>query len=206
MLFWYVARSSGLVAWALLTASVLWGLSLTTKVLNGRPRPAWLLDLHRYLGGLATIFVVVHIAGILADSYLHFGLASALVPFASKWRPAAIAWGVVAMYLLAAVELTSLARKYLPRRAWKAVHFSSLPLFVFATIHAYTAGTDARTWAFELPAAVAVLLVAWLTGIRIARGPRSARASEVGKAGVRLSAGTQAAHGQILAQDANMSV
>ena len=37
---WYVARASGIVAWVLLAASVLWGLAITTRVMNGRPRPA----------------------------------------------------------------------------------------------------------------------------------------------------------------------
>ena len=33
-LLWYTARASGLVAWALLSAGVLWGLALSTKVLG----------------------------------------------------------------------------------------------------------------------------------------------------------------------------
>ena len=199
MLVWYIARSSGMVAWALLAASVLWGLSLTTKILNGRPRPSWLLDLHRYLGGLATIFVVVHVAGILADTFVHFGLASVLVPFASTWRPAAVAWGIVGLYLLTAVEVTSLVRARLPKRAWRAIHFASFPLFVVATIHALMAGTDTRTWAFELLAALTVSLVAWLTGVRISQGARSPSNPRAA-----FTARTQPAHGQFLGQNANM--
>ncbi|HEY0396749.1 MAG TPA: ferredoxin-NADPH reductase, partial [Acidimicrobiia bacterium] len=53
---WYVARSAGLVAWALLAASVLWGLALSTKILSPKVRPNWILDLHRWLGGLALVF------------------------------------------------------------------------------------------------------------------------------------------------------
>jgi methionine sulfoxide reductase heme-binding subunit len=207
MLVWYIARSSGLIAWALLAASVLWGLGLTTKVLRGRPRPAWLLDLHRYLGGLATIFVVVHVAGVLADTYVHFGLASVFVPFASSWRPVAVAWGVAGLYLLAAVELTSLLRARLPKRAWRAVHFASFPLFVTATIHALTAGTDTRTWAFELLATLVIVLVGWLTVVRVSRGSRSTRPSSSRQAGRRTPAFTarsQPAHGQFTSQDANM--
>ena len=56
-LLWYTARASGLVAWALLSAGVLWGLALSTKVLGPRPRPSWMLDLHRFLGGAAVAFV-----------------------------------------------------------------------------------------------------------------------------------------------------
>jgi len=56
-------------------------------------RPAWILDLHRFLGGLATIFVGVHVLAILADSYTNFGLSDVLLPLASKWHPVAVAWG-----------------------------------------------------------------------------------------------------------------
>ncbi len=164
-----------MIAWALLAASTLWGLSLTTRILKGRPRPSWLLDLHRYLGGLGTIFVGVHVAGIVADTYVHFGLASVLVPFASKWHPVAVAWGVTALYLFIAVELTSLARTKFPKRFWRATHFASFPLFLLSTIHALTAGTDAHTWAFQMLAVAVVALVVWLTGVRIAKDTRGGR-------------------------------
>ena len=167
MLPWYVARSSGLIAWALLAASVLWGLAISTRVLRGTPRPSWLLDLHRYLGGIATVFVGVHIVALLGDTYMHFGLASVLVPFASSWHPVAVAWGVTAFYVLLAVELTSLLRTRIPKRLWRATHYASFPLFVVATIHSVSAGTDARTWVFEVVATLTMMTVAALTALRI---------------------------------------
>jgi DMSO/TMAO reductase YedYZ heme-binding membrane subunit len=143
-LWWYVARASGIVAWAMLTASVLWGLMLSTKVRPPRVRPAWTLDLHRFLGGVATIFTGLHLVSIFLDSYVHFGPADFLLPFASSWKPAAVALGVLALYLLVAVEATSLAKRRLPRRVWRRVHVLSMPLFVLATMHFVTAGTDAH--------------------------------------------------------------
>jgi len=44
-----------------------------------------------------------------------------------------------------AVELTSLARKHLPHQLWRRVHVMALPLYVFATIHYLSAGTDAAS-------------------------------------------------------------
>lgn len=165
---WYLARAAGLVSWALLTSSVLWGLAISTKSFRSVARPAWLLDLHRYLGGLATVFVGVHVVALIADSYVHFGLADVLVPMASSWRTSAVAWGVVSLYLLLAVELTSLARRRLPRRAWRATHALAFPLFVTGTVHMLTAGTDAHTWLVEGAMVVAVVAVASLTGARLA--------------------------------------
>jgi sulfoxide reductase heme-binding subunit YedZ len=141
-IWWYQARAAGFVAYGLLTGSILLGLALSSRALGRRPRPAWLLDLHRGLGGLATIFVGVHLSALVADSYTHFGVADLLVPFASSWHPTAVAWGVVGFWLLLAVELTSLARRRLPPRLWRAVHVASFPLFVVSTLHVVFAGTD----------------------------------------------------------------
>src|SRR6516165_4304970 len=83
-LWWYVARSGGILAWVMLAAGVIWGLLLSTRVLGRRPRPAWLLDLHRFFGACAVVFVAIHVIAIVLDSYVHFGLADVLVPFASS--------------------------------------------------------------------------------------------------------------------------
>ena len=134
-LAWYVARTSGMLAWCLMSAAVIWGLLLSTRLMNRRPSPKWLLDLHRFLGGLAVTFTVIHVAGLVGDNYLHFGRADVLVPFASQWRPTAVALGVVSLWLLAAVEVTSLLMRYLPRRRWHQVHLASYAVFWSATLH-----------------------------------------------------------------------
>ena len=136
--------SGGIVAWALLAAASIWGLELSTKLRSPRVRPNWTLDLHRFLGGLAVVFTAVHVASILLDSYVHFGVAELFVPFASAWHPLAVAWGIVALYLLVAVEATSLARRRMPTVLWRRVHYLSFPLFVMATVHLLAAGSDAN--------------------------------------------------------------
>jgi len=163
---WYVARASGLVAWGTLAASVVWGLLMTTRIMKGRVRNNWLLDLHRWLGALALIFTGVHVGALLLDTYVHFGLASLLVPFAATWHPVAVAWGVTALYLLAAVELTSLARRRLNHRLWRRVHMLSFPLFVLSTVHGLTAGTDGRT---PMALITAVLVAAGVGALCVVR-------------------------------------
>jgi sulfoxide reductase heme-binding subunit YedZ len=141
-LWWYLSRSTGIVAWALLTASVLWGLLFSTKLLAGRPTPKWLLDLHRFLGALAVIFTGVHLATLVADSYTTFGLREILVPFAGTWKPAPVAAGVLAFYTLVAVEVSSLTMRRLPRRFWHAIHLTAFASFWAATVHGIAAGSD----------------------------------------------------------------
>ena len=147
--WWYVARASGIVAWALAVASVLWGIALATRALGPKAKAPWLLDLHRHLGGLTVLFTGIHLGALVADNYVHFGLADLLVPFAADWRTGAVAWGVVAFWLLLAVEITSLAMKQIPKRWWRRIHLLSYAVAVMATIHLFTAGTDATTMALR---------------------------------------------------------
>lgn len=166
-LWWYIARSTGIVSWLLVTAAVIWGLLLTTRLLGGRPAPKWLLDLHRFLGGLAVIFTALHLTGLVADTYTDFGLSDILVPFASAWKPIPVALGVVALYLLVAVEVTSLAMKRIPRRWWRGVHLTSFGLFWLATIHGITAGSDVAVPAMWISYVLAAGTVIFLTSLRV---------------------------------------
>ena len=167
MTWWYINRAAGLVAWALLSASIVLGLLLSSKALGKRVRPNWIQDFHRGLSGLAVVFVGVHVAGAIGDTYIHFGAADVLIPFASGWRPMAIAWGVVSAYLLVAVELSSLLRKHIPKTAWRKIHFLSFPLFITATAHGITAGTEAATTAGIAVAALVTAGIAGLTALRV---------------------------------------
>ncbi|HEX7521117.1 MAG TPA: hypothetical protein VF441_03560 [Acidimicrobiia bacterium] len=140
--WWWVVRATGLVAWCVVTAGIVWGLTLSAKVVRRRKVPAWLLDLHRYLGTLAVIFVAVHIGALAADGFVHFGLRELFVPMASGWRPVAVTFGIVAFYLLLIVELTSLMMNRLPRRVWHAIHLSSFAVLGAGTVHGVLAGAD----------------------------------------------------------------
>ncbi len=171
-LLWYTARAGGIVAWTLLSASVVWGLLISTKATKGRARPNWMLDLHRGLGALALIFTGVHVAAIMLDSYVPFGWVSTFVPFATSWHPVAVAWGIVGLYLMLAVELTSLVRNRIPKKLWRGIHFASFGLFASAAVHALTAGTDAGTLALEAWIFGCVALVGGLTALRIVQANR----------------------------------
>lgn len=180
-LWWDTVRASGIVAWVLATVAVVWGLLLSGRF-GRRPKPAWVLDLHRFLGGLTVVFVAVHLAALLFDSYVGFGPAELLVPLASTWKPGAVAWGIVALYLLVAVEVTSLLQRHIPRRLWHAVHLGSYGLFASATVHALTAGTDSGTSAMRWFALAATVVGVNLTVLRVV-SRRAGRGARQGRAG-----------------------
>ena len=188
-LSWHIARATGIVAWALLAAAVIWGLLLSTRLAHGRPGPAWLLDLHRFLGAAAVAFTALHLAGLVADNYVHFDVADLLVPGAAAWKPGPVALGVVSVYLLAAVEGTSLAMRRIPRRAWRAVHLTSYVLFWSATFHFILAGTDAPNPLARLGIDLVAAAVVFLTLVRIL-SPRGRRSAVSGARGPRPRSST----------------
>jgi DMSO/TMAO reductase YedYZ heme-binding membrane subunit len=167
------------VAWLLLTASVLWGIVLSTKAFPRRRRPAWLLDLHRSLGGLTMGFVALHVSALIADNYVDFGIADVAIPLASRWKPAAVTLGVVAGWALVGVELTSLAMKRLSRKSWHAIHLVSYIVFWLATFHGAFAGTDRSRPLYQWTAILSIVVVAWAMTYRLThrKPPRPARPS-----------------------------
>jgi sulfoxide reductase heme-binding subunit YedZ len=179
-LWWYTVRATGLVAWLLVTVAVVWGLLLSLRQIpatrrSGLPRPAWMLDLHRFLGGLAVLFVAAHVGSLAFDSFVGFDWDDLLVPFASAWRPAAVAWGIVAAYLLVAIEVSSLLMRHLRRGLWHAVHLLSFVVFGAITAHGLYAGADADEPLVQAFATGSSVLVLLLVGVRVAWRPRTAR-------------------------------
>ena len=173
--WWYTARAGGIVAWALASLAVVGGLQLSTRLLR-KPAPNWVLDVHRFVGGLSVVFLGVHLLGLALDQFIGFGPADFLVPFVSSYKPAAVALGVVGMYLLLAIELTSLAMRKMPRRRWHAVHLTSFVVFVVATVHGLTAGTDRHNAVFQWACILTAALVLMMTLVRIWSPRRESRA------------------------------
>jgi DMSO/TMAO reductase YedYZ heme-binding membrane subunit len=170
--WWFVARGSGITAWLFLTASIMWGIVLGAGLFPKHRRPAWLLDLHRALGGLVVCFVGVHVGALIADNYVHFDVIDVLVPFAANWKTWQVALGVLALWGVVAVELTSLAMKHLRRSTWRAVHLTSYVVFVLTSLHGTFAGTDAsnRLYLATSIAATVVLMVAVIHRILLGVG------------------------------------
>jgi predicted ferric reductase len=173
---WYIARSGGLIAWVLATASILWGLALSTRLVKKRGAPAWLLDMHRFLGTLSIIFTFVHMFGLFVDTYTKFGVVKLLVPMKSTYRPGAVAWGIVAFYLMVAVQATSWLMRKMPRKVWHTIHLTSFLLFVFATIHTFYAGADRGNIMVQWGAFTGVTIVLFLTVFRLLSPRKSRRA------------------------------
>lgn len=178
--WWYLSRSSGIVAMVLLILSVVWGILLSTRALKPHDRPAWLLDVHKWLGGTALVMTGLHLLGLVLDGYIDFGVAEILVPGASEYRPLAVAIGVLSMYVMIAVQATGYLRRRIPPRWWRAIHMSSYGLLWSAAIHAGLAGTDVRNRIYQAFAIVLTIVAAGMMIVRVfmpGRGQRGRAAT-----------------------------
>ncbi len=180
--WWHLARATGLVAWALATATVLWGLFLHSRALGTKPAGPWLLDLHRHLATLTLATTALHLVGLVADNAVSFDLVDLTIPMASSWRPGAVALGVVAGWILVAVQVTSMAMHRIPRRVWRGIHLSSYAAFALATAHGVAAGTDMGNPLAQWGLLAGILALAFFAAYRQLAPRRATRAARTGSA------------------------
>ncbi|MGQ0434289.1 MAG: ferric reductase-like transmembrane domain-containing protein [Microthrixaceae bacterium] len=202
-IWWYLSRATGLVAWGLAVASILFGLALASRALGPRPRAPWLLALHRWIGGLTVLFTGAHVASIVADSFVHFGLADVLVPGASSWKPLPVAWGILAAWCLVAIEITSLQMKRISKRTWHAIHLTSYLIAVLATVHGFTAGADASNPIFTWAVIVAVALMAFFAVYRRLVPKSATRARAIAERSAVRTPGPPSGSGVVRARSAS---
>jgi predicted ferric reductase len=163
---WYLARSSGWVAFVLLAVTVVWGILGVSRLIERRGLPRWLLAVHRHVALLTVVFTGVHLAALVADNYSHIAWKEILLPMAIDYRPGAVAWGIVAMYLLVAVQVSSWLRHRLPTRVWRGIHLLSYPALWFVAVHGLQAGTDVKHLAVRVGAMAVIAIVSFITLMR----------------------------------------
>ena len=167
---WYAARASGLTAYVLATASVLFGLASATRAGNRKPGLGFVTDVHRALSLLTLVVIGGHVLFLALDSYASFGPLDLLVPFASWYRPVWTGVGVLAAYLAIAVYASFYVRSRIGYGAWRMFHYASFGVFGLGTIHGILAGTDGGTLWASLIYAGAIASVALLGAYRLLRG------------------------------------
>ena len=147
---WYVTRAAGISGYVTLSATVILGLfrSLARVSRLRNTRALWLLDeLHPYLAVLTLALVVFHLLSLVFDPLIPFSLLNLLLPFDQPYRPLAVDLGVLALYALAVVWLSSWARRRIKYASWRALHYTSFIAFALVTFHGIFAGSDsAEPW------------------------------------------------------------
>lgn len=158
--YWFISRSSGVVAYVLLTIGVLWGLVQSGALFRARVAPLLSLGLHSYLNWLALGLAALHGAILVKDNYIQIDFARVVTPFLAEYRPVPVGLGIIGFYLMLLLSLSFYARSHLGQRAFRLLHYTSFGVFIMVTLHGLLAGTDsgALGWLYALSLAAVVCL------------------------------------------------
>jgi sulfoxide reductase heme-binding subunit YedZ len=189
---WYLTRGTGAVSLVLLTLSVVLGVVDVRRWSSPRV-PRFVVDgLHRTVSLFVVATVAIHVVTTLLDSFAPIKLVDVVVPFVSSYRPLWIGFGALALDLLLALVITSLARARLGYRGWRAVHWAAYACWPVALLHGLGSGSDVQDgFAFVLSlacaGAVAVAIAARLLASEGAPGAKAGALAAVVAAGAALA-------------------
>jgi hypothetical protein len=138
---WYLVRAFGLISVVLLVILIIFGIGMITGFTFRFWEPVKAWAIHKAIA-IAFIFSLAgHIFFLLFDSFQRYTLKMIFIPFAgSIW----LTFGILGMYLLIIITISSLiiidTKKYL----WKIIHLSSYLAIIFVFFHALNMGTDLK--------------------------------------------------------------
>ena len=148
--WWIVSRSSGMVAFVLVTISVFLGLTMAGKPYRTPGLTRTLKALHEQTALAALVALAVHGLGILLDPWLKPGVVGVAVPFALSLHRFWIGLGILAGYMAFLLGLSFYFRRQIGPRRWRAAHRATVVVYLLGLVHALGAGSDTRSPLFLL--------------------------------------------------------
>ena len=170
----------------MLAASVLYGLLLSTKILDAIAHRPVSFALHKDLAIVALLFATLHGALLIADQSFPFTPRAILVPFASPYSPISVGVGQLTFYLTAIVTASFYIRRQIGQRAWRLLHYLTFVAFIGASAHGVASGSDSGTpwafWIYVIPIAAAVFFLTYRIVVSLSSRirPRVERAGTTG--------------------------
>lgn len=174
-LWWLVSRASGVVALALVSLSVLMGLSMAARAI---PRPSWkrhVARLHEHVALVALTAVGLHGVSLLGDAWLKPGLRGIAIPFAMSYRPGFTGAGIIAGYLMVLVGPSFYLRRRIGAGRWRKLHRVSAAIWILSAVHTLGAGSDGTRLWLRAVVLAPVAPIAYLLVMRLARDRSAGR-------------------------------
>jgi len=166
------------VAFGLLSAGVILGLLMSTRLARTTFAGRTAYDAHAFLSGLTLTFIAVHGGALLFDGFFTFTPVSLVVPFISPYAPFWVGLGVIGAWTTAVVSASSLVQKQIGYRAWRRLHYLAFAGYVLSLMHGAAAGTDTATLPVKALYLGSLLIVGVLLCTRVwTAGRRSGRPS-----------------------------
>ena len=172
--WWLAARSAGIVAFLLITAAVVLGLLMASKMTRRPGLKRNLVKVHQQVALTALVAIGAHGLFLLGDAWLKPGLTGITIPFTLEYRPVWTGLGILAGYLALLLGPSFYWRRRIGARRWRQIHRATVVVFVLAVLHSLGSGTDgASTW-FRVMVLGSAAIVLTLVVVRYM--PRARRA------------------------------
>jgi methionine sulfoxide reductase heme-binding subunit len=179
--YWYLARATGVVALVLLTASVVLGILGSVRFSAGPRWPRFAIDsLHRDTSLLVIVLIAVHVITSVLDGFAPISLIDGIIPFRSPYRPLWLGLGALSFDLLIALVVTSLVRRRLGYRSWRAVHWLAYASWPVAVLHGLGTGSDVKSAWSVLLTFVCLAAVLWALAVRLRRAVEGSPGARAG--------------------------
>ena len=165
---WVFERLFAFLAYGAVAGSVIYGLLLSTKLLDVVAHRPVTFSLHQDLASIGLGLAGVHGMLLALDQSMPFSLAQIAVPGLAPYAPLGVALGQVGFYVMVVVVGSFYVRRRIGQRTWRAIHYVTFLAFAGSTAHGLLAGTDTGApWAWWLYVGSSAV-VAFLLGYRIA--------------------------------------
>ena len=166
-LAWLFERLFGFMSYITVALSVIYGLLLSTKILDAVAHRPVSFTLHQDLAAIGLGMAGIHGMLLGLDSSVPFTFAQILVPGQSPHAPLAVGIGQVSLYLMALVTISFYARRWIGQRAWRTLHYVTFLAYAGSTFHGIASGSDSGSfWAQGLYLG-SMVVVAFLLVYRI---------------------------------------
>lgn len=172
--WWIASRAAGIIAYVLLSLSVVTGLAMSLGLVPKRGKRE-LFVAHERIAIAALVTLAAHGLFLLGDDWLKAGWEDILIPFAGSYRPFWTGLGVIAGYLTVAMSLSYYARRQMRPGRWRNLHRWVPVAWALGALHTLGAGSDSASgWMKVMLLATVTAIATMLAWRALATGPRPA--------------------------------
>lgn len=177
---WYLIRGAGIVAVVLLILLTLSGIGQVTGIIYRWIEPIKVRLIHRAIAIALAASIVIHVGFLLVDHYVSFSLKQIFIPFTSQYNNGtkllgiplsnfATAFGILAMYGIAMIIISSLIWIDTRKSIWRTLHYLAYIVVLLIIMHVLYVGTDFKHGLLRLLFMVAAVIVAIALAVRLYR-------------------------------------
>ncbi|MCQ4085160.1 ferric reductase-like transmembrane domain-containing protein [Streptomyces sp. RB6PN25] len=140
-----IARLAALLAYALMVATVVFGVLLRTRFAQRHIRRQTLYGAHMVLALTAVVFSLVHGLTFIYQPVWRIALVNLVVPFVGGVQKVPVGFGVLGLELALAVGVSVWAQRRLGYRRWLRLHQGAYVAFLLVWLHIITVNPEPRT-------------------------------------------------------------